>query len=238
VKEDKRANTNVTAPSNGTSSDASSEARPLDNIDKAIARTQYLVRFRAGIDGRKIPVHQWIFLEEHAVSVGVGLVWADPSGQTGDNTEASDETQKASNMKATATISKPSVHYRPAQIVVRSALEMLPVKKLNSFKGGDDVSAMAFFFSRDFHYTVLRFGTSVTGSAAANGSSADTDSRSAIQPPMVAADFARPPPDLRKAIREVPIEVDAGLVLSISMGTMEREEQRRVREFHKLPSVY
>ena len=226
----KRANT-------AASSATSIEAQPVDTIDKAVARTQYLVRFRAGIDGRKVPVHQWIFLEEHAVSVGVGLVWVNPSGQTGtkvaNNIESSDNTQEASDAKAPGTISKPSVHYRPAQIVVRSALEMLPVKKLNTFKGGDDVSAMAFFFSRDFHFSVLRFGEGVTDSAAAaNGASADTGSQS-DRPTMVVADFARPPPDMRNAIREFPID-DAGLVSSMSMATMEREEQRRVREFHKL----
>ena len=216
------------------------DAEPLDTIDKAVARTQYLVRFRAGIDGRKVPVHQWMFLEEHAVSVGVGLVWINPSGQTGtkvaNNIETSDNTQEASGVKAPGPVSKPSVQYRPAQIVVRSALEMLPVKKLNTFKGGDDVSAMAFFFSRDFHFSVLRFGEGVTDSAAAaSGSSADTDSQS-NRPTMVAADFARPPPDMRKAIREFPID-DAGLASSMSMATMEREEQRRVREFHKLSFV-
>lgn len=216
------------------------DARPLDTIDKAIARTQYLVRFRAGIDGRKVPVHQWMFLEEHAVSVGVGLVWVNPSGQTGtkvaSDIETSDNTQEASDVKAPGTISKLSVHYRPAQIVVRSALEMLPVKKLNTFKRGDDVSAMAFFFSRDFHFSVLRFGQGVPDSAAAAiGASGDTDSDS-NRPTMVAAHFARPPSDMRKAIRAFPID-DAGLVSSMSMATMEREEQRRVREFHKLSFV-
>ena len=98
------------------------------------------------------------------------------------------------------------------------------------------MAAMAFFFSRDFHFIVLRFGQGVTDSAAAAiGASGDTDSDS-NRPTMVAAHFTRPPSDMRKAIRAFPID-DAGLASSMSMATMEREEQRRVREFHKLSFV-
>jgi hypothetical protein len=41
-----------------------------------VSQTEYLVRFRAGIDGRILPVHQWLFLEEHPLMVSVALVWA------------------------------------------------------------------------------------------------------------------------------------------------------------------
>ena len=231
-KQDKQANRNEASPTNTTtSSSASSGANKFDN---AVGRTQYLVRFRAGIDGRKIPVHQWMFLEEHAVAVGVGLVWANPSGQTGDkavtSNEASDNTQKASNVKV---IAKPRMHFRPAQIVVRSILEMLPVKKLNTFKEGDDLFALAHYFHCDFHFAVLKFDRSIAGDAgAANGGSAASPELSVT---MVAADFVRPPTNLQEAIREARIDDDASLVLSISMATMEREEERRARHFHKLP---
>ena len=36
---------------------------------------EFLVRFRAGAQGRKVPVHRWIVLEEHEVSVGCAVVW-------------------------------------------------------------------------------------------------------------------------------------------------------------------
>jgi len=218
-----------TLPATATFSAASSG---IDKLDYAIGRTQYLVRFRAGIDGRKISVHQWMFLEEHSVAVGVGLVWANPSGRNGDkvaaSTEASHNGEKASSLKFKA---KPRLHYRPAQVIVRSALEMLPVKKSNSFKGGGDVFALVHYFHRNFHCGVLKFGGSETSVSKKNGGSVDSQE----SPKMVAADFARPPCDLQKAIREARIDDDASLVLSVSMATMEREEERRVREFHKLP---
>ena len=231
-QQDKQANRNEASPTTTTfSSSASSGA---DKFDYAVGRTQYLVRFRAGIDGRKIPVHQWIFLEEHAVAVGVGLVWANPSGQTGDkvatSNEASDNTHEASNVKV---IAKPRMHYRPAQIVVRSILEMLPVKKLNKFKEGEDLFALAHYFHRDFHYAILKFDWNIPGdTGAAKGGGTDS-SKDTLK--MVAADFIRPPPNLQKAIREARIDDDASLVLSISMATMEREEERRARQFNKLP---
>ena len=225
-KQDKETNVNE-APSITTTPSAASSG--TDKFDSAIGRTQYLVRFRAGIDGRKIPVHQWIFLEEHAVAVGVGLVWANPSSQTrdkvGTSNESSDNTQAESNMKVMA---KPTLHYRPAQIVVRSILEMLPVKKLNTFKEGDYVFALAHYFHRDFHYAMLKFDGNKPENAPESDSPKDP-------PSMVAADFATPPPNLQKAIREARIDNDASLVLSISMATMEREEERRARQFNKLP---
>ena len=144
--------------------------------------------------------------------------------------EASDNTQKASNVKV---IAKPRMHFRPAQIVVRSILEMLPVKKLNTFKEGDDLFALAHYFHCDFHFAVLKFDRSIAGDAgAANGGSAASPELSVT---MVAADFVRPPTNLQEAIREARIDDDASLVLSISMATMEREEERRARHFHKLP---
>lgn len=228
-KQDKQANRNEASPT--TTIHSSSASSGANKFDSAVGRTQFLVRFRAGIDGRKIPVHQWMFLEEHAVAVGVGLVWANPSGQTGDkvgtSNGASDNTQKASNVKVFA---KPRMHYRPAQVVVRSILEMLPVKKLNTFKEGDDLFALAHYFHRDFHFAILKFDRSIPG----NAGTANTDSR---EGPLttVAADFVWPPPNLRKAIREAQIDDDASLVLSISMATMEREEERRARQFNKLP---
>ena len=226
-KQDKETNVNE-APSITTTPSAASSG--TDKFDSAVGRTQYLVRFRAGIDGRKIPVHQWIFLEEHAVAVGVGLVWANPSGQIRDkvgiSNESSDNTQAAeSNIKVMA---KPRLHYRPAQIVVRSILEMLPVKKLNALKEGDDVFALAHYFHRDFHYAMLKLDGNKPGNAPEADSPKDP-------PTMVAADFATPPPNLQKAIREARIDNDASLVLSISMATMEREEERRARQFNKLP---
>jgi len=59
------------------------------------------------VDGRKAAVHQWIVLEEHALSVGIALV----RGYLG--TLDSDE------------------KWRPGQIMLRTALEMIPVREIN-----------------------------------------------------------------------------------------------------------
>jgi len=45
-------------------------------VDEKIVRTLFLVRFRHGCEGRKTSVHQWIYLEEHAVTVGGEICWA------------------------------------------------------------------------------------------------------------------------------------------------------------------
>jgi len=65
---------------------------------------EFLVRFRAGGAGRKIPVHRWIVLEEHSVSVGNSVVWG-----------------KAE-----------SFPWWPGQVLSRSALEIAHMKKVGN----------------------------------------------------------------------------------------------------------
>ena len=79
----------------------------MKNNPIPLSRAEFLVRFCAGVDGRKAAVHQWIVLEEHALSVGIALV----RGYLG--TLDSDE------------------KWRPGQIMLRTALEMIPVREIN-----------------------------------------------------------------------------------------------------------
>ncbi|GMH65315.1 hypothetical protein TL16_g04167 [Triparma laevis f. inornata] len=62
----------------------------------AYKELEFLVRFRAGTGGRKVPVHRWLVLEEHAVAVSSAVIWG----------------------KA------PSNPWWPAQVICRSALEV------------------------------------------------------------------------------------------------------------------
>ncbi len=111
-------------------------------LDKDIGRTQYLVRFRADIEGRKIPVQQWLFLEEHPIMVGVAIIWArfdeqrDPSKTivpTGSNLSATVASpSKISKLSPSSPgrmrhPKKARSKFRPVQIFVRTALEMMHV---------------------------------------------------------------------------------------------------------------
>ena len=72
-------------------------------VDNEIAETLYLVRFREGADGRKVSIHQWLYLEEHAVRVGGEVCWAKVADGMGDRMSP----------------------YRPVQIIYRSMLERI-----------------------------------------------------------------------------------------------------------------
>lgn len=64
-----------------------------------IGQCEFLVRFPAGKDGRKVPYRAWIILEEHSCAVGVSMVWA---------------------VQKRAT--------KPAMTWLRTSLEILPVR--------------------------------------------------------------------------------------------------------------
>ncbi len=111
-------------------------------LDKDIGRTQYLVRFRADIEGRKIPVQQWLFLEEHPILVGVAIIWARfdeqhdplktivPTGSNLSATVASPSKKLKSSPSSPGRMRHPKKarsKFRPVQIFVRTALEMMHV---------------------------------------------------------------------------------------------------------------
>lgn len=71
-----------------------------------ILTSEFLVRFAAGVDGRKEEILKWIILEEHCCAVSVAIVMACRDRGRGIN------------------------GWRPGQLVLRSAMELLPVKDL------------------------------------------------------------------------------------------------------------
>lgn len=98
-------------------------------VDGTIVTTMFLVRFRHGCEGRKTSVHQWIYLEEHAVTVGGEICWAKVENEGEESSE--DKTEADNRFKSP---------YRPVQISLRSLLEMISVDELKS----EEVIGMGF----------------------------------------------------------------------------------------------
>jgi len=115
--------------------------------DGKICSTLFLVRFRHGVEGRKISVHQWIYLEEHAVTIGGEVCWANVGNHfvdaktRGTRSKCTDH-GNLNNVGSGAHVLKSDARlqaqkkeyisqYRPVQILFRSMLEMIPVQNLN-----------------------------------------------------------------------------------------------------------
>jgi len=71
-----------------------------------ISQSEFLVRFPAGVEGRKKELVQWIILEEHSLAVGVSLIHG-----------------KTAKLKGKVN------GWKPAMILARSALELVPVRE-------------------------------------------------------------------------------------------------------------
>ncbi|KAL7531908.1 hypothetical protein ACHAXR_004302 [Thalassiosira sp. AJA248-18] len=113
-----------------------------------ISTSEYLVRFPAGLQGRKKELLRWIVLEEHSIAVGVSLI----QGKTAK--------LKGGSVKG----------WKPAMVLARSALELVTVRQFlhedddghlfAEMKGGgdggggygvDDRWALASFFGEEQH---------------------------------------------------------------------------------------
>lgn len=123
-----------------------------------VSACEFLVRFPANEGRRKKEVEQWIILEEHSIAVGITLV----KGQYDSKSTSSEK-------------------WRPAIVLARSALELVPVreflqegkdgelfgrKKLEEAESGvsaaDDLLALSSFFGGKEH-EVLNLRTEVKG---------------------------------------------------------------------------
>lgn len=99
-------------------------------VDEKIVTTMFLVRFRHGCEGRKTSVHQWIYLEEHAVTVGGEICWA----------KVENDDESSEDRVSGRTDNRFKSPYRPVQISLRSLLEMISVEELKS----EEVLGMGF----------------------------------------------------------------------------------------------
>ncbi len=115
-------------------------------VDDNICKTLYLVRFRDGMEGRKVAVHKWIYLEEHSCLIGGEVCWAQIVNSREDMQMAVEdfpnvETIKSPNFNVSQLKQSDSgislkdgnflSIYRPVQVVYRSALEMISMQSLN-----------------------------------------------------------------------------------------------------------
>ena len=148
---------------------------------------EFLVRFRSGTARRKVPVHRWIVLEEHAVAVTCAVVWG-----------------KAKDRP-----------WWPAQIVVRSSLEILQDYLSDEadgveVAGGEDSASGA-------------VGSAV-GSALFFGEQTKCSCNLSSQ----ITNFLSPKFATKRATS------DNLLCIAVAMAQVELEEQRRVRTWYDL----
>ena len=93
-----------------------------------ISTSEYLVRFPAGMQGRKEELLRWIILEEHSLAVGVAMVRGRSSTLKG----GSPEKAAGSSDKGGGGGS-----WRPAMVLARSALELVTVRRYLHEDEGD-----------------------------------------------------------------------------------------------------
>ena len=165
---------------------------------------EYLVRFREGLDSRKVAVHQWITLEEHAISIGLHLIWADVTP---------------------ANACKQSII--PGQIMLRSALEMIPIKRslLQENKLTDQFYVFCLFFN-NMDYSIINL----------NGQCIPFDFQS-IHKGRTRAIIEAFWNKNRRNDEKRDENDNNTLDIAIGMAGMEYEEERRMRSAHKLSMV-
>lgn len=172
-----------------------------------VGSSEFLVRFLAGNNGRKKDLRQWIILEEHSLAVGVSLVWG--------------QLQKNRGLKG----------WKPAQTLIRSTLELIPVRHLLKGYGDEEVTAsvqnsktkdpetwaLALFFGEENH-ALLR----LRDEAVDFFSPAFCDQRySRVQ--------------VSSPSKPGHIHPDRALEMAVSLAFIEHEEQQRAFRWHMLP---
>jgi hypothetical protein len=225
---------NASANKNSTSHVKSITTRLLDT---EIAETLYLVRFREGAEGRKVAIHQWIYLEEHAVRVGGEVCWA----------KISDEIYVPDSSVANSVRMCP---YRPVQIIFRSMLERISTLKdsegyRNVKSNGDEaldneacrtsVLAMGFgdsFSSISIEVKPTKLATSAENKRPAGdctiGSSVDAENTCARNQPVIFPFGAKDPSWLNQILRRVKLS-DEDIGVAITLASLEQDANKRAR---------
>ncbi len=168
----------------------SSRYNALFEGDNDIARSEFLVRFPAGINGRKETITQWVILEEHSIAVNVSVVMAQRDRGRGVN------------------------GWKPAQLVMRSIIELFPVRNYITDEGH---FALAIFFGDDNHlYADVKTETVDIFSPAFQTYKMNKMNSS---------------PNVRKSYVQ---GVAAFMDMLMALAHAEVEEQRRTYQWHKL----
>lgn len=198
------------------------------------ASSEFLIRFPPGINGRKTGLRRWIILEEHCVAVSLAVVFA--------------EQKKVKGLAG----------WKPAQIMARSSLELIPVRHFLIDDG--EPHGLAFFFDGTHSYLKLReeatsffsrsFATrrgereqvqntvvSVLEGLGETDATMPTDSR-------VSSTLTKPPSEAANSTIKSPIKYPIGARDStkstklrdaaVHRAFLEHEEQRRVNEWGQM----
>lgn len=205
----------------------------------SLSTTEFLVRFPAGLQGRKKELLRWIMLEEHSLAVGVSLIEGKTSmkkaGGVGGGTTNIDE-------------------WKPAMVLARSALELVTVRQFlkeddkgNLFaaanmttkgksKGdgskGDDRWALASFFGEEQHELLhlrdeardLMDCPSLVNNDASNGVNGSGGNGQATKQEEEGEEDAQPRPRGPLASVDVPL----------SLALAEHNEQERCKGWSQL----
>lgn len=240
----------------------SSESSSIPSIPKIceltdgkICSTLFLIRFRQGIEGRKISVHKWIYLEEHAVTIGGEICWANVGHHSGGamddrNSQIVDD-RKPKNAVSTPRFSKSDVKlhaqqylspYRPVQIIFRSLLEMIPLQNLNPFVSCEDITkSHTSKRGKDSCLNVLAMGFGQTfshvrlclrdGGGSERKSATPTSLNNTPEEPARAEVVLLTPNNpswLDQILHRAELS-DEDVALGLGMACMEKEEERRIR---------
>lgn len=217
----------------GCISDAS--IKDYISLDQSLGRTQYLVRFRAGLDGRKVALHQWLFLEEHPILVGVATVWAKApkiiSAQEFQGFEDVSSKQSEQSERRHKCI------FSPAKIFVRTMIERnRPNRKDASENSEDDVFVV--FYDREDKHVHLKLtkeeSDSCTEMLGAYGNSKQFTKETILYESfdeIVAADWNEPPAKVKLYLQTMRA-CDESFVENIAAALVDEEEKQRIIEDH------
>lgn len=256
----------VDQPLSNSKPSASSKTAAAPDIDQLtdekICNTLYLIRFRDGVDGRKIAVHQWIYLEEHAVTVGGEVCWAkvgnSDDAKAGETNEKSSTDAKLksgthhalkSDIMLQAQKEEYRADYRPVQIVFRSMLEMISVQNLNppehkklsattrreeTTKDNSCLNVLAMGFGMAVSHVRLSLSAigRKTASAAGENEALDPTMR-----PDVIPLTTNNPSWIDRMLHHANYS-DDDVALGLAMACMEKEERRRIRTWRHLPGSH
>mmetsp|Transcript_29589 Transcript_29589/g.70299 ORF Transcript_29589/g.70299 Transcript_29589/m.70299 type:complete len:606 (-) Transcript_29589:124-1941(-) len=191
-----------------------------ESIDEQIASTLYLVRFARGLDGRKVAIHKWIYLEEHAVIIGGDVCWA----RVDDAVEPSRGKTSGldSEQKTISAVSKDYVvPYRPVQLVFRSMLEMIPLQNLNPY------SSIVLAYGLGQSVNTMRISIR-SGSGGKGEEPKGSGNGNAAERPCVIPLTEKNPAWIDEMLKLAKFS-DEDVAMAFAKGLWEREEQRRAR---------
>eukprot|EP00551_Chaetoceros_affinis_P011201 CAMPEP_0203670708 /NCGR_PEP_ID=MMETSP0090-20130426/6714_1 /ASSEMBLY_ACC=CAM_ASM_001088 /TAXON_ID=426623 /ORGANISM="Chaetoceros affinis, Strain CCMP159" /LENGTH=812 /DNA_ID=CAMNT_0050535633 /DNA_START=56 /DNA_END=2491 /DNA_ORIENTATION=+ len=169
-----------------------------------IGKSEFLARFPAGLDGRKATIQRWIVLEEHSIAVSMSMIMAQRDKGRGLN------------------------GWKPAQTVVRTRIELLPIKQ---YLRQDGRFALAIFFGKDNHF-YLNLDTEAADlfSPQFEQRRLDRLKESSNNISSLSNNYNNTTTTKTAYVQSVEAQMD----LAMSLVRIELEEQKRTFRWHKL----